>query len=111
MYTYATKLRVHVPLGPMQPTKQSALAYYLMQGLGMQATNQVAYGVLGPVFPQPGWVEKGMQCDYCSKLEPNTPQLDGVIPTPKHPDGPVWSVSERCGGANGVLCGRLTTHD
>ena len=61
----ATKHRVHVPLGLIQATKQSALAYYLMQGLGMQATNQVAYGVLGLVFAQPGWVEKCMQCRNC----------------------------------------------
>ena len=69
----ATKHCVHVPLGLMQATKQSALGYYLMQGLGMQATKQLVYGVLGHVFPQPGWVEKAMQCDYCSKLELNTP--------------------------------------
>ena len=69
----ATKHRVHVPLGLMQATKQSALGYYLMQRPSMQATKQLADDTFEAVFSHPGWVEKCMQCDYCLKLEPNTP--------------------------------------
>ena len=69
----ATKQRVVACAETMQATKQRAKVDLLMQAVHMQATKQLADGVLGPVFAQPGWVEKCMQCRNCSKLEPNTP--------------------------------------
>ena len=40
----------------------------------MQATKQVASTAYEAAFHQPGWLEMGMQCNYCCKLQPNTPK-------------------------------------
>ena len=57
----------------MQATKQRAKVDPLMQEVHMQATKQLADVAYEAVFPEPGWVEKGMQRMYCSRRQQNTP--------------------------------------